>query len=112
MRYSEGSNGVGDARGLWHEGEVATRVGEPMQVTLKLYASLGAFLPSHAVQNEAKVEVADGTTVLQLLDSYHVPREHCHLVLINGVFQAPVARATKRLAAGDHVAAWPPVAGG
>ncbi len=83
-----------------------------MQITLKLYASLGAFLPSGADGNVAAVEVPDGTSVLELLDLYKVPREHCHLVLVNGVFQAPASRASARLTAGDHVAAWPPVAGG
>ncbi len=83
-----------------------------MQITLKLYASLGAFLPPDADGNVAVVDVPDGTSVLELLDRYNVPRQHCHLVLVNGVFQAPVARASKRLTPGDHVAAWPPVAGG
>ena len=83
-----------------------------MQITLKLYASLGPFLPPGADGNIAVVDVPDGTSVLALLDRFKVPREHCHLVLVNGVFQAPSARATKQLQAGDHVAAWPPVAGG
>ncbi len=83
-----------------------------MQVTLKLYASLGAFLPAHAERNMADVEVADGTTVRGLLDSYSVPPEACHLVLLNGVFQPPGTRGAKRLSPGDAVAVWPPVAGG
>jgi molybdopterin converting factor small subunit len=83
-----------------------------MKVTLKLYASLGAFLPPGASHNEVELDVAEGTSVLALLDRYNVPREMCHLVLVNGIFQAPQARASKLLAAGDHVAAWPPVAGG
>jgi sulfur carrier protein ThiS len=83
-----------------------------MQITLKLYASLGAFLPAGADGNIATVDVPDGLSVLDLLDRYKVPREHCHLVLINGVFAAPVSRASQTLQPGDHVAAWPPVAGG
>jgi sulfur carrier protein ThiS len=83
-----------------------------MQVKLKLYASLGTYLPSHAERNEAAVEVTDGTTIKALLDAYNVPRESCHLVLLNGIFQAPAVRATVKLNPGDHVAVWPPVAGG
>lgn len=83
-----------------------------MVVTMKLYASLGAFLPAGASKNMADVEVEAGTTVQGLLDLYNVPPEHCHLVLLNGVFQAPGARAGKVLSAGDAVAVWPPVAGG
>ena len=83
-----------------------------MQVTLKLYASLGHFLPDGAERNEAKIEVADGTTILEVLDSYNLPPKSCHLVLVNGHFQAPAVRAGVKLKAGDHLAVWPPVAGG
>ena len=83
-----------------------------MQITLKLYASLGVYLPSHAKRNEASVEVAEGTTILEVLDRYQVPRASCHLVLRNGIFQPPASRAQVRLAPGDAIAVWPPVAGG
>lgn len=83
-----------------------------MQVTLKLYASLSAFLPQGAHKNQIAVEVAEGTTVRGLLDSYGVPPEQCHLVLLNGIFQPPATRLCKVLVDGDAVAAWPPVAGG
>jgi len=83
-----------------------------LTVTIKLYASLGVYLPDGAKQNMADVPVRPGTTVLELLDSYNLPREACHLVLVNGIFSAPAARATQTLAEGDAVAVWPPVAGG
>lgn len=83
-----------------------------MQITFKLYAQLGAYLPANAVQNEIVLDVAEGTTVLQLLDRFNVPRDKCHLVLVNGVHQMPAVRAHKVLQPGDHLAAWPPVAGG
>ena len=83
-----------------------------MQITLKLYASLGVYLPSHAERNEASVEVAEGTTILEVLDRYQVPRASCHLVLRNGIFQPPASRTQVRLAPGDASAVWPPVAGG
>lgn len=83
-----------------------------MQVTLKLYASLGPFLPPGAERNQAPVEVTEGTTVRELLDQHRVPPESCHLVLLNGVFQAPSVRGAVRLKPGDAVAVWPPVAGG
>ena len=83
-----------------------------MQVTLKLYASLGVFLPSHAERNQAPIDVEDGTTIRQLLDRYNVPPQSCHLVLLNGIFQPPATRAAVNLNPGDAVAVWPPVAGG
>jgi len=81
-------------------------------VTLKLYASLGVHLPAGSARNEARVEVPAGTTIWGLLDRYGVPRAACHLVLLNGHFQAPSVRGTVALSSGDAVAVWPPVAGG
>ena len=83
-----------------------------MQVTLKLYASLGQYLPAHAERNEAHLRVAEGITIRELLDRHLVPPEACHLVLLNGVFQPPATRGNVRLKEGDAVAVWPPVAGG
>jgi sulfur carrier protein ThiS len=83
-----------------------------MKITMKLYASLGQHLPAGANRNEAVIEVADGTSIVEVLDSYNVPRESCHLVLLNGVFQAPFERGESRMKEGDHLAVWPPVAGG
>lgn len=85
---------------------------DTIPVTLKLYASLGAYLPAGASRNEAELRIAAGTTIAQLLEAQSVPREACHLVLLNGVFQPPALRAGVRLKAGDALAVWPPVAGG
>ena len=82
------------------------------QVNLKLFASLREFLPAGAKQNTATIECASGETVADVLDRFNVPREHCHLVVVNGVFIAPGARAGKVLNEGDTLAVWPPVAGG
>ena len=83
-----------------------------MIIRIKLYAALGKYLPEGAVKNEADMEVAKGTTPEVAFTSLNVPLEQCHLVLINGLFVPPPERATRTLADGDHLAAWPPVAGG
>ena len=83
-----------------------------MIIRIKLYAALGKYLPDGAVKNEADMEVAKGTTPEAAFTSLNVPLEQCHLVLINGLFVPPPERATRTLADGDHLAAWPPVAGG
>lgn len=83
-----------------------------MNITLKLYASLGQYLPDGAKYNEATVEAGEGETIAALLDRHNVPRDACHLVLLNGVFQAPASRGEKQLSDGDALAVWPPVAGG
>ncbi len=83
-----------------------------MKITLKLYAVLGQYLPPQAKKNEAEIDVEAGGTVLGVLDAHGVPPENCHLVLVNGHYVAPSERAGKPLADGDHLAVWPPVAGG
>lgn len=81
-------------------------------VTLKLYASLGVYLPAGHARNEASVTVSPGTTIDTILDAHNVPRQSRHLVLLNGVFQPPATRAGVQLKPGDALAVWPPVAGG
>ena len=83
-----------------------------MKIQLKLYASLGQYLPTEAKKNEIEVEVQNHTTVGDLLQNYKVPDEMCHLVLVNGKFVSPGDRSTLSLNDGDALAVWPPVAGG
>lgn len=85
---------------------------DKISVTLKLYASLGSYLPAGAERNTATVETPSGTSIEALLDAHAVPREACHLVLLNGVFQPRESRSAKIVSDGDAVAVWPPVAGG
>ena len=83
-----------------------------MKVTLKLYATLGQYLPPQARQNTLEVAVEEGESPLALLRRFGVPPESAHLVLLNGVFVAPERRQEQVLKAGDVLAVWPPVAGG
>jgi sulfur carrier protein ThiS len=83
-----------------------------MRVTIKLYATLGDYLPAGSKNNRVEVELPDLTTVIAALAPFSLPPKLTHLVLINGVFIVPEARATTRLAAGDTLAVWPPIAGG
>ncbi|MDV7340882.1 MoaD/ThiS family protein [Terasakiella sp. A23] len=83
-----------------------------MTMTLKLYAQLGKYLPEGTPANEAEIDLADGTSVTDVLDKYQVPPEMCHLVLVNGNYLAPEARGSHLLEDKDHLAVWPPVAGG
>ncbi len=83
-----------------------------MKVTFKLYATLAPWLPRDARKNAVEVEIDDGMTISRILDSFNVPREMCHLVLVNGFYVAPDDRDQYRLADGDTIATWPPIAGG
>jgi sulfur carrier protein ThiS len=84
-----------------------------MQVTLKLYASLTDYLPpAHRVGNQMGLEVTTGATLNEVIAPFKLPAHMVHLVLVNGHFIAPEARAGHALAAGDVLAIWPPIAGG
>ena len=83
-----------------------------MKLTLKLYASLGDYLPADALDHQLQLEIATSTTVNEIIDRFNVPRELAHLVLINGIFINPDQRDTQTFCEGDTLAIWPPVAGG
>lgn len=84
-----------------------------MQITFKLYASLGEYLPADKRRgNEMPLTVPEGATVLQVIEPFALPMKLVHLVLVNGHYIAPADRAEKVLVEGDVLAIWPPIAGG
>ncbi len=83
-----------------------------MKVIVKLYATLGDCLPPGTKGNEVSVEVGEDESINEILGRFRVPERMTKLVLVNGIYIAPEARPTRRLADGDHLAIWPPVAGG
>lgn len=83
-----------------------------MKVTLKLYATLADYLPAGARNNRVELDVADAATVNAVLAPFSLPPKLTHLVLVNGVFVPPEARASTVLNEGDALAVWPPIAGG
>ena len=83
-----------------------------MNITFKLYATLGEYLPDGAFENAVEIEIPEGTSPNAVVDRYHVPRKLTHLVLINGVYCAKGDRDRPSLRDGDTLAVWPPVAGG
>ena len=84
-----------------------------MKITFKLFASLTDYLPQQArTSNQLELEVAEGATVLQVIQPFALPEKMVHLVLINGKYLAPAQRATQPLHNGDVLAIWPPIAGG
>lgn len=83
-----------------------------MKITIKLFALLDKYLPDGAHKNQVDITVADDATVMDVIRSINLPQEHCHLVLVNGVYIAPSERKTRVLNEGEALAIWPPVAGG
>lgn len=84
-----------------------------MQITFKLYASLGEYLPADKRRgNEVTLDVPEGATIDAVTAPYGLPPKLVHLVLVNGVYIPPAERGTRLLVAGDVLAIWPPIAGG
>lgn len=75
---------------------------------MHLFASLARYLPPDARHGRAVLEVAEGTTVGDLLRRLAIPEDLPRLLLLNG----QEARPDRVLAAGDVVAILPPLAGG
>ncbi|MCB1887179.1 MAG: MoaD/ThiS family protein [Rhodocyclaceae bacterium] len=83
-----------------------------MKIRFKLFAGLTELLPPNRKSNVVELDVDDGTTIQQMIDAYRIPPRNAHLVLLNGLYIAPEARASSLLSDGDELAIWPPVAGG
>lgn len=83
-----------------------------MKITIKLFALLAKYLPEDAYRNVAEIDVADGATVHDVVQQLKLPCEHCHLVMVDGVYIAPSERDERVLKSGEALAIWPPVAGG
>lgn len=84
-----------------------------MRITLKLFASLTDYLPSHARRdNQVELDVAPDATISTIIEPLGMPPKLVHLVLVNGVYVAPEQRLTRTLIEGDVLAIWPPIAGG
>jgi molybdopterin converting factor small subunit len=81
---------------------------------LKLYASLTDYLPQQGrdQRHAIDVDVPAETTIDAMIERFRLPRRSVHLVLVNGVYVEPALRTSRKLADGDHLAIWPPVAGG
>jgi molybdopterin converting factor small subunit len=83
-----------------------------MEVTVKLFAILGKYLPPEATHNTAHLDIAAGTNVLQLMRDLHLPMELRPVVLVNGDYITPSDHERTTLAPGDELAVFPPVSGG
>jgi sulfur carrier protein ThiS len=84
-----------------------------MKITFKLYASLGEYLPAGTRDGNAiEIDVAPEASIADIIAPYNLPMKLVHLVLVNGAYVAPEARASVRLKEGDTLAIWPPIAGG
>lgn len=84
-----------------------------MKITFKLFAQLQDYLPAEArTTNACVVDIAEETSVAQVIERFRLPARLVHLVLLNGAFVPPGERDGRVLRDGETLAIWPPVAGG
>ncbi len=83
-----------------------------MTLIVKLYALLGDYLPPGTRGHEMRLEIEPGTTISQVIERLGIPERMAHLVLVDGTYVEPGARAGRVLREGEVLAIWPPVAGG
>ncbi len=84
-----------------------------IRITLKLYATLMAFLPeANRKQHAIELQIQEDATLDAVVAPFGMPKALVFLVLVNGVFIPPSERARYRFEDGDVLAIWPPVAGG
>ena len=80
-----------------------------MKIEVKLYASLGRYMPQAALEKgQGRLEVGEGTTIKALLENLKVPLDTVKLIFLNGIH----AKDNEVLKDGDRLGVVPPVAGG
>ena len=98
--------------GVAHRTRAAANIAG-MNITFKLFASLGDYLPASVrPANEMNLPVAEGATIAQAIEPFGLPQKLVHLVLVNGKYIEPAMRSQHALQEGDVLAIWPPIAGG
>jgi molybdopterin synthase sulfur carrier subunit len=79
-----------------------------MKVKVQLYAILAKYLPTNTHNKTAVLEVAEGTSVQEVLNELTIPQNMPKILLVNG----RNAELDRVLAEGDTVSIFPPIAGG
>jgi molybdopterin converting factor small subunit len=79
-----------------------------MKITVKLFASLGAYAPDKKSARPFPFEIEEGATLKKLIQKLDIPEEIVKLKFVNGRtrnFDYP-------LKTGDEVGFFPPIGGG
>ncbi len=85
----------------------------PMEIELKMFMRFKRYLPEGAVDGKARINVADGSTFGDLLNTLGMPVEEDKIIVINGISYKQGAQINAHtLQPGDTVAIFPPIAGG
>jgi molybdopterin converting factor small subunit len=79
-----------------------------VKVEARLFATLAAYLPEEGDGRSATLELADGSTVQDVVRSLRIPDDMPFLAMLNG----RDAALDQPLADGDVLSLFPPLAGG
>ena len=80
-----------------------------MKIELNLFASLAQYAPDKTGSHNRQIlEVAEGTTIIRLLEELGLPMDKIGMIFVNGLHAA----GDEVLKDGDRVGVFPPVAGG
>ena len=79
-----------------------------MKVEVRLFATLQPYLPAGAEGDGISLELSDGATVRDVVESLKIPGDLACLTVVNG----RDADLDQVLAPGDELAMFPPLAGG
>ena len=79
-----------------------------MKIEVRLFATLAAYLPDEGDGRSATLEVADPSTVADVIRSLRIPDDAPFLTMLNG----RDATLDQPLADGDVLSLFPPLAGG
>jgi sulfur carrier protein len=80
----------------------------PMEIEVKLFATLRDYLPKGSGRFSCKMEVGGSTRVQDVLSRLKIPEEIPKIILVNGVH----GKKEQILKDGDILSIFPPVAGG
>ena len=84
-----------------------------MRVNVRLFASLRQLLPG-AERGRAALEVAEGSSLLELIERLEIPDRQAQMVLVNGdrAARRDAPGGIPELSEGETVCVFPPLAGG
>ena len=84
-----------------------------VEIELKMFMKFKRYLPEGALDGKARMNLSDGATFEDLLNTIGMPIEEDKIIVINGIsHKQGNAVNAQILNEGDTVAIFPPIAGG
>jgi sulfur carrier protein ThiS len=83
-----------------------------VKIILRLYATLQDYLPPGTPGNQVHLDLPEGATIPEALESLSVPLGLAHIVMVKGRRVLGPQLAQRTLNEGDELAVWPAIGGG